>query len=141
MKKLIFLWTTLAMLSGSNPATAESSDYKVSVFYDFGWLHCAIVNKSNITLLCYANKNEYHKSGRPLFVLQGTIGAPDRRPRGGEEDPTACRVSFKVLYSDPTKKSFTPKPGYGIWYKVNPNGKDRLEMEAGEGMLDVQIAK
>jgi hypothetical protein len=142
MKKY-FLIILVFMSLGINEVQAqETADYKVSVFHDFGWYYCTLVNNSNITILCYANKNEYHKSGKPLYILQGTIGIPDKRNISlGEGDPKAGVVKFKVIYSDPTKKGFIPSPGSSIWYKVNKGGKDQLEMEAGEGTLDIQIAK
>ena len=119
----------------------ETADYKVSVFYEYGWYYCTLVNNSNITILCYANKNEYHKSGKPIYILQGTIGTPDKRNISlGEGNPNAGVVTFKAIYSDPIKKNFIPTHGT-IWYKVNKGGKDQLEMEAGEATLDILIAK
>ncbi len=91
--------------------------------------------------MSYANKNEYHKSGKPIFILQGNIGAPDKRNLSlGDGNPNTGLVTFKVIYSDPTKKDFVPLPGT-IWYKVNNGGKDQIEMEAGEATLDIMIAK
>ncbi len=58
----------------------------------------------------------------------------------GEGDPNSGVVVFKTLYADPLKKDFTPLPGT-IWYKVNPDAKDQLEIEVGEATLDVYIAK
>ena len=120
----------------------ETSDYKVNVFYDeYGWYFCSLVNNSNITILSYANKNEFHKSGKPIYILQGTIGAPDNRNISlGEGDSNSGVVTFKVIFSDPTKKDFIPLPGT-IWYKVNKGGKDQIEMEAGEATLNILIAK
>lgn len=129
----------LSELNNANNSHAES-DYKVSAFNDYGWFQCAIVNNSNITLLLYANKNEYHKSGKPIYILQGTVGAPDKRNlQLGEGDPEAGVVNFKTIYVDPTKKDFIPCEGC-IWYKTNKGGKDQLEQEAGEATLDVIIA-
>ena len=141
MKK-IFLMILVFMSLGINEVQAqETADYKVSVFHEFGWYYCTLVNNTNITILSYANKNEYHKSGKPLYILQGTIGLPDKQNISlGAGDPKAGVVKFKVIYSDPTKKDFIPTPGT-IWYKVNKGGKDQLETEAGEGTLNIQIAK
>jgi hypothetical protein len=91
--------------------------------------------------LCYANKNDYHKSGKPIYILQGTIGSPDKRNISlGEGETNAGVVPFKAIYYDQTQKGFTPMPGT-IWYKVNRGGKDQLEMETGESILEVRIAK
>lgn len=141
MKKYLMIVLVLLSQSIIEVHAQEAADYKVSVFYEFGWYYCTLVNNSNITILSYANKNEYHKSGKPLYILQGTIGLPDKRNiKLGEGDSKAGVVKFKVVYFDPTKKDFIPMPGT-IWYKVNKGGKDQLEMESGEGTLDIQIAK
>lgn len=141
MKKILFIILVFTLLDSISVQAQETPDYKVSVFYDYGWYYCTLVNNSNITILCYANKNEYYKSGKPIYILQGTIGAPDKQNMMlGEGDPNAGVVTFKAIYSDPTKTDFIPMAGT-IWYKVNKGGKDQLEMEAGEATLDIQIAK
>jgi hypothetical protein len=139
--KYILILVILLTIGFTQAHAQEKSDYKVSVFYEWGWYYCALINNSNITLLCYANQNEYHKSGNPIYIIQGKIGAPDKRNTTlGDGDPTAGVVTFKALYTDPLKKDPLPYPGT-IWYKNNPSGKDQLEMEAGEATLDVLIAK
>ena len=142
MNRYVYFFLFWTLISGL-PAHAQSApDYDVNIFYDdYGWFYCSLVHKSNITLLCYANQNDYHKSGKPIYILQGTIGAPNRRNMMlGDGDPAAGLVSFKVIYTDPSKKSFLPRSG-SIWYKANPEGLDQLEMEAGEATLDVLIEK
>jgi hypothetical protein len=139
MRKSIL--AALIFLSLSDLFGQSSSDYKISEFSEFGWYYCSIVNKSNMTLILYANKNEYHKSGNPIYILQGTIGLPDKyNTKIGDGDPQAGVFKFKVLYSDPSKKDFIPTQGT-IWYKINKFGKDRLEMEAGEATLSILNAK
>ena len=141
MKKFFSIIIVFISMGINKIHAQEAADYKVSVFYDFGWYYCTVINNSNITILSYANKNEYHKSGKPIYILQGTIGAPDKRNISlGEGDSNAGVVTFKVIYSDPTKKDFIPAPGT-IWYKVNKTGKDQIEMEGGEGTLDIMLAK
>jgi hypothetical protein len=116
MKKVLSIVLVFISLGINVVKAQETADYKVSVFYEFGWYWCSLVNKSNITILSYANKNEYHKSGKPIFILQGNIGAPDKRNLSlGDGNPNAGLVRFKVIYSDPTKKDFVPLPGT-IWY-------------------------
>ncbi len=141
MKKFILIIFVFISFGVNEVQAQETADYKVSVFYEYGWYYCTLVNNSDITILCYANKNEYHKSGKPIYILQGTIGTPDKRNISlGEGDPNAGVVTFKAIYSDPIKKNFIPTPGT-IWYKVNKGGKDQLEMEAGEATLGILIAK
>lgn len=136
-----FLIVFLFFAVNTSFAQSEELEYKTSHFYEYGWYYISIVQKTNITLMCYANKNEYHQSGQPLYILQGNIAKPDKRNVDlGEGDPNAGVVVFKTLYADALKKNFIPLPGT-IWYKVNPDAKDQLEMEAGEATLDIYIAK
>jgi hypothetical protein len=117
--------------------TQNLSDYKVSEFYDeYGWYFCSLVSNSNITLLCYANKNQYHKSGKPQYILQGTIGAPNQENAHGDGDPTAGAVNFKTIYFEKGYEEIGP-----IWYKVNKGGKDQLEMEGAEATISIYVAK
>lgn len=137
--KKIFL--ILFVLLIQNVKAQNDLEYKTSHFYEYGWYYISIVNKKNITILCYANKNEYHKSGKPIYILQGTIEKPDKRNLDlGDGDPNAGLVQFKILYSDPLKKNFILYPG-SIWYKSNTGSKDQLELEAGEATLDIYLAK
>ncbi len=142
MKKFLLIVLVFISLGINEVQAQETADYKVSVFYEYGWYYCTLVNNSNITILSYANKNESHKSGKPIYILQGTIGAPDKINISLDEggDPNGGVVTFKTIYSDPTKKDFIPEPGT-IWYKVNKGGKDQLEMEAGEATLSIMVAK
>ena len=142
MKKniLSFVFVVICTISAS-AQSPEKFDYKVSEFYDgYGWMHISIVDYPNITILCYANQNEYHASGRPFYVLQGTIEEPDgvNVEMNMDADPEAGVVDFDVIYLDPDKENMV---SYAIWYKYNKNGKDRLEIGAGEGTLDIEIAK
>jgi hypothetical protein len=141
MKKILGILFFMLFTLNSNGQTQNDVDYKVSHFCEYGWFYTSIVHKAKITLLCYANKNEYHQSGQPIYILQGTITKPDKRNVDlGEGDPNAGVVVFKTLYADALKKDFIPLPGT-IWYKVNPDAKDQLELEVGEATLDVYIAK
>jgi hypothetical protein len=108
MKKTLLIILVFISLGINKIYAQETPDYKVKVSYDeYGWHFCSLVNNSNITILCYANKNEYHKSGKPIYILQGTIGAPDNRNIIlGEGDSNAGAVTFKVIFSDSKKKRF-----------------------------------
>lgn len=65
--KIFFIISTMLFTIGIAQAqTKEKCDYKVSVFYEYGWYYSSIVNGTNITLIHYANQNEYHKSGKPI---------------------------------------------------------------------------
>ncbi|MDR0832665.1 MAG: hypothetical protein LBN93_00505 [Candidatus Symbiothrix sp.] len=131
-----------ARISNSIEDNSTSGDYKVSIFGESGWYFYTIVNESNITMLCYANQNEYHKSGKPIYILQGTINAPDKKNLmlDDEADPNAGAVRFKTIYSDSNKEDMVPCAEC-IWYKYNPNGKDRLEEANYEGGLNIYVQK
>lgn len=137
MKKLIIIILVFISFFTNEVQAQEKADYNVSVFYEYGWYYCTLVNNSNITILC----KRLPKKGKPIYILQGTIGTPDKRNISlGDGGPNAGVVTFKVIYYDQTQKGFTPMPDT-IWYKVNKGGKDQLEMETGESTLEVQIAK
>ena len=121
---------------------ATTSIYKVSIFEeDYGLYFCTLVNNSNITIISYSNNKEIHYIGTPLYILQGTIGAPDKKNLGYPcpGDPNAGVVTFQVIYSDPALRTTIPESG-NIWYKVNKKGKDRLEIDSTE-VLDILNAK
>jgi hypothetical protein len=134
---IIFFFATL---NAQN--TSGKCDYQVKQFVDFGWVYYCVNSGNDITITCYANQNKYHKSGAPIYILQGTIGKPDKQNTQLDDnaDPSAGVVAFTTLWVAKGKKDQIPFKG-SIWYKKNSDGRDRLEMGAGEGTLSILIAK
>lgn len=124
------------------PDPRTTSDYKVSQFGpNWGWVEYCIRKGNEVTILSYANQNDFHKGGTPVYILQGTIGKPDGEnvELGEDADPTAGRVTYKAIWVAPGKEDLLTEGG--IWYKASATGKDRIEKEAGEGTLEVSLAQ
>lgn len=141
MRNFILIPIMLLTLGIVNAQNHKKDEYKISKFGDDGWITICITSGKSITIMLYANQNEYHKNGSPMYILQGTIGFPDKKNlEFGKGNPTAGPVKFTCLWVAPGKKDLVPNIGT-IWYKSYTNGKDELEELNNEGSLNIEIAK
>lgn len=141
IKNFILISVMFVMLGIVNAQSPKKSAYKISTFGEFGWITICITSGSNITIMSYANQNEYHKTGIPIYILQGTICAPDKSNiEYGDGNPSAGPVKFTCLWVATGMKDLIPNIGT-IWYYCNSNGKDQLETLNNEEGLEIEIAK
>lgn len=142
MKNILLALAMFFLFSIVKAQNNSGTDYKVSQFdsYD-GWVTICITSGNNITILGYANQNQYHRSGIPYYIIQGTILAPNGNNKGvnGYGDPNAGVVKFNSINITPGKEGFQPYEG-NLWYKSDPYGKDRLEKMGPGGKLIVMLA-
>lgn len=73
MKKLILIILVFISFFTNEVQAQEKADYNVSVFYEYGWYYCTLVNNSNITILCYSNKNDYQKKVNPYTFYKALL--------------------------------------------------------------------
>lgn len=140
MKNFILISLMFVTLGFACSPSPKKIDYKISTFGESGWITICITSGNNITIMSYANQNDYYKSGNPFYILQGTIGVPDKKNiEFGDGNPTAGPVQFKCLWVDPGNEDSVPNIGT-VWYKSNPNGKDQLEIINDEDGLNIEIA-
>ena len=118
----------------------KESEYKVQRFggNGSGWLTIAITNNKNITILTYANENEYHNSGIPFYILQGLIGEPIGA-NGETINPNNALVNFNVLWIQPGKDDHLPEKNT-IYYFSNKSGKDVIGRRGYEDSYEEQTA-
>lgn len=142
MKNIVLIFFLMLIIEIANAQISKNPEYKISQFgEESGWLTICITNGENITMMLYANQNVYFKNGTPIYILQGTIGVPNKtNMQFGKGNPTAGPIKFTCLWVAPGKKDLIPNIGT-IWYKSFQNGKDQLEKLNNEDGLNIEIAK
>ena len=65
MRNFILIPIMLLTLGIVNAQNHKKVEYKISKFGGDGWITICITNGKSITIMLYANQNEYHKSGTP----------------------------------------------------------------------------
>jgi hypothetical protein len=135
MKKILF---TLALLISFSSFGQTKSGYKINTFKGEwgGWLTVTITHKQNITIMLYADENEYHASGTPLYILDGKIGSTGIKG----ENPNLVKVDFNVLWSQSGKSDLLPCKNC-IYYFSNGSGKDSMGKLGYEDSFDELIAQ
>jgi len=135
MKKILF---TLALLISFSSFGQTKSGYKINTFKGEwgGWLTVTITHKQNITIMLYADENEYHASGTPLYILDGKIGSTGIKG----ENPNLVKVDFNVLWSQSGKSDLLPCKNC-IYYFSNGSGKDSMGQLSYEDSFDELIAQ
>lgn len=135
MKKL-FLLTVL--LISFNSFGQIKSGYKINTFKGKwgGWLTITITQEQNITIILYADENEYHASGTPVYILDGKIGTTGIKGA----NPNLVKVDFNVLWSKPGKSDLLPCKNC-IYYFSNDSGKDSLGTLGYEDSFEELIAQ
>ena len=135
MKNILF---TLALLVSFSSFGQAKSGYKINTFKGKwgGWLTITITHKQNITIMLYADENEYNASGTPLYILDGKIGTTGIKI----ENPNLAKVDFNILWSQSGKSDYLPCKNC-IYYFSNDSGKDSMGTLGYEDSFDVLIAQ
>ena len=135
MKNILF---TLALLVSFSSFGQTKSGYKINTFKGEwgGWLTVTITHKQNITIMLYADENEYNASGTPLYILDGKIGSTGIKG----ENPNLVKVDFNVLWSQSGKSDLLPCNNC-IYYFSNDSGKDSMGTLGYEDSFDELIAQ
>ena len=135
MKNILF---TLALLVSFSSFGQIKSGYKINTFKGEwgGWLTVTITHKQNITIMLYADENEYNASGTPLYILDGKIGSTGIKG----ENPNLVKVDFNVLWSQSGKSDLLPCKNC-IYYFSNDSGKDSMGTLGYEDSFDELIAQ
>ena len=142
MKNILFTITLLVTFCSFGQT---KSGYKINTFKSEwgGWLTLtithkpeSITHKQNITIMLYADENEYNASGTPLYILDGKIGSTGIKG----ENPNLVKVDFNVLWSQSGKSDLLPCKNC-IYYFSNDTGKDSMGTFGYEDSFDVLIAQ
>ena len=135
MKNILF---TIALLISFSSFGQTKSGYKINTFKGEwgGWLTVTITHKQNITIMLYADENEYNASGTPLYILDGKIGSTGIKG----ENPNLVKVDFNVLWSQSGKSDLLPCKNC-IYYFSNDSGKDYMGTLGYEDSFDELIAQ
>ena len=135
MKNILF---TLALLVSFSSFGQAKSGYKINTFKGEwgGWLTITITHKQNITIMLYADENEYNASGTPLYILDGKIGTTGIKG----ENPNLAKVDFNILWSQSGKSDYLPCKNC-IYYFSNDSGKDSMGTLGYEDSFDELIAQ
>ncbi len=132
MKRILF---TLALLVSFSSFGQTKSGYKINTFKGKwgGWLTITITHKQNITIMLYADENEYNASGTPLYILDGKFSTTVYGDK-------YVKVDFNVLWSQSGKSDLLPCKNC-IYYFSNDSGKDSMGTLGYEDSFEELIAQ